>query len=341
MPLSGRHRGWDWDPGNSRLNVVIDGTIVAYFDDATNDLTLANANGISGISSGDVGFTDNALLEMGTNADTVLLNRSAELTANATLTGVTVGTPVFATVPPNSLMISNITQDGDIVLITRNAGAAHSIEMLRLDASAGVVHINAGSADVDFIVETDTQTHALFVQGGTNRVGILNDTPLVELDITGAVTASGIIKTDSTQTATTTTDGSLQTDGGLSVAGTTFAGGEISADGGVLLSNGGVETQITSKATGVTLNAHSGQITMHNASLASGIEVSFTLTNSVIGALDIVLVNHGSGGTAGSYLVQANNLGAGSCSITVSNASSGSLAEAIVLNFAVFGGASS
>ena len=38
------------------------------------------------------------------------------------------------------------------------------------------------------------------------------------VDVTGALTASGIIKTDNATEATNTTDGSLQTDGGLSVA---------------------------------------------------------------------------------------------------------------------------
>jgi hypothetical protein len=47
------------------------------------------------------------------------------------------------------------------------------------------------------------------------------------LAVTGAVTASGIIKTDSTTDATSTTDGSLQTDGGLSVALDTVIGNDI------------------------------------------------------------------------------------------------------------------
>ena len=52
-------------------------------------------------------------------------------------------------------------------------------------------------------------------------------------------------------------------------------------------------------------------------------------------------MNHASGGTAGSYLVQANSLAAGSFKITVANVSAGSLSEAIVLNFVALKGASS
>ncbi len=104
---------------------------------------------------------------------------------------------------------------------------------------------------------------------------------------------------------------------------------------------GGTVTQGTSKSTGVTLNAASGQITMHNASLADGAEVTFTVTNSEVAATDVVVVNHGSAGTAGAYVVQANTLAAGSFKITVGNVSGGALAEAIVLNFVALKGASS
>lgn len=116
---------------------------------------------------------------------------------------------------------------------------------------------------------------------------------------------------------------------------------EVTAGKLVGPATGGTVTQATSKSTGVTLNAASGQITMHNASLADAAEVTFTVTNSLVAATDVVVVNHGSAGTAGAYVVQANTIAAGSFKITVGNVSGGALAEAIVLNFVALKGASS
>jgi hypothetical protein len=98
---------------------------------------------------------------------------------------------------------------------------------------------------------------------------------------------------------------------------------------------GGAVTQITNKSTGVTLNKRCGQITLNNASLGAAAEVSFTLTNSVIAATDVVMVCIGSGATAGAYNVQCDAVATGSCRISVGNMSSSSLGEAIVLNFVV------
>jgi hypothetical protein len=98
---------------------------------------------------------------------------------------------------------------------------------------------------------------------------------------------------------------------------------------------GGTVTQATNKSTGVTLNKRCGQITMNNASLNAAAEVSFTLTNSVIAATDVVMICIGSGATAGAYNVQCDAVAAGSCRISIGNMSSGSLGEAIVLNFVV------
>ncbi len=80
---------------------------------------------------------------------------------------------------------------------------------------------------------------------------------------------------------------------------------------------GGTVTQATNKATAVTLNAESGQITMNGAELAGAAEVTFQVNNDKIAATDVVVVNHSSAGTAGSYLVQANSIAAGSFKITV------------------------
>jgi len=116
---------------------------------------------------------------------------------------------------------------------------------------------------------------------------------------------------------------------------------EVSAGKAIGYVSGGAVTQATSKATTVVLNRVCGAITMHDAELAAGVEVSFTVTNSEVAATDIVLVNHSSAGTAGSYLVQANSIADGSFKITVSNVSAGALSQAIVLTYAVFKAAAS
>ena len=103
---------------------------------------------------------------------------------------------------------------------------------------------------------------------------------------------------------------------------------------GYATGSGGTVAQATSKATGVTLSKSTGQITLDGAALAASTTVSFTLTNTVIEAGDILILNHISGGTAGSYLLNAQSA-AGSASINVRNISLGSLSEAIVIAFAV------
>jgi hypothetical protein len=73
---------------------------------------------------------------------------------------------------------------------------------------------------------------------------------------------------------------------------------------------------------------------LNGTALAADTTVSFTLTNSSITANDVLILNHLSAGTAGSYLLNAQ-AAAGSASINVRNITSGSLSEAIVIGFAV------
>jgi hypothetical protein len=98
----------------------------------------------------------------------------------------------------------------------------------------------------------------------------------------------------------------------------------------------GTVTQLTSKATAVTLNKPAGVITMNNASLANTTNATFTLNNSFISANDtIILTISGGQATPGSYNVFANALTSGSVSITLRNISGGSLSEAVVINYAI------
>lgn len=99
----------------------------------------------------------------------------------------------------------------------------------------------------------------------------------------------------------------------------------------------GTVTQATDKSTGVTLATQVGDVTMNGAALAAATTVSFTLTNTLLGANDALVLNHLSAGTAGAYTLNAQ-VSAGSASINVRNVTAGSLSEAIVIRFAVVKG---
>ncbi len=126
--------------------------------------------------------------------------------------------------------------------------------------------------------------------------------------------------------------------GNISVAGT---GGIGLTDGGTLGYNtgaGGTVSQGGNKSTGVTLNKPAGEITMQNTALAAATTVQFTLTNSTIGARDVMILNIVGGVATGAAYNLDATCSAGSAVISVRNITAGSLSEAIVLRYAVIKG---
>ena len=97
----------------------------------------------------------------------------------------------------------------------------------------------------------------------------------------------------------------------------------------------GTVTQLTSKATAVTLDKAAGQIVMNNASLGATTNVTFTLNNSLISVNDVLILNVAAGATAGAYNCWVSSLAVGSATITVRNISASPLAEAVTINFAI------
>jgi hypothetical protein len=102
----------------------------------------------------------------------------------------------------------------------------------------------------------------------------------------------------------------------------------------------GTVTQATSKSTGVTLNKSAGRITMNNEALAGNTAVSFTLTNNLISANDVVILNISGGATAAAYTTYVSSMTTGSAVITLRNLTAGSLSEAAILNFSIIHGQS-
>lgn len=96
---------------------------------------------------------------------------------------------------------------------------------------------------------------------------------------------------------------------------------------------GNTVSQATSRVTGVTLNAVTGQIVLFTAA-GSSVGATFTLTNSFIAATDILLVNV-SGAPTGLYYFGIK-VGAGAAQITVF--CPGNNSESVTLNFAVIKG---
>jgi hypothetical protein len=104
--------------------------------------------------------------------------------------------------------------------------------------------------------------------------------------------------------------------------------------------NNGTATQITSKSTSVTCNGRTGQITTHNAQLAKGASVKFTVVNSSItSAKDVIITNIASGATI-PYSVTVNNISStGTFDISLGNLDStpsgANASDTLVINFAV------
>lgn len=148
----------------------------------------------------------------------------------------------------------------------------------------------------------------------------------------GLVTATGNITGGNIVTA-----GSVVVTGNITAAGTA---GIYCTDGGAIGYNtgaGGTIAQSGNKSATVILNKPSGEITMQNTALGNNNTVTFTLTNSTLGAHDLLLINLVGGGTAGAYTFGANCT-TGSAIIAVTNRSGGSLSEALVLRYAVIRG---
>lgn len=96
-----------------------------------------------GSTVGGVSYGDNVILALGTDADIALVERSTVLNANTALTGVVVGTPVTPAVAANSLIVGNVTADGDMLFVCQTGGNSHAFQWY--DASAKIHRLYAGA----------------------------------------------------------------------------------------------------------------------------------------------------------------------------------------------------
>lgn len=99
---------------------------------------------------------------------------------------------------------------------------------------------------------------------------------------------------------------------------------------------GGTVTQTTNRTTGVTISKICGTITTMTTSLAALAAATFTVTNTLVGVNDVIVLSVKGGATNVKTFVKVTTVAAGSFNITVHNVDA-STAEvgAIVINFVV------
>lgn len=103
---------------------------------------------------------------------------------------------------------------------------------------------------------------------------------------------------------------------------------------------GGTVTQLTSKATPVTINKLSGRVTTHNAELARDTTVNFVVNNSLVTEDDVVIACVHSGATLGVYELDVDAVANGSFTLALRNhQASSNYSEAVAINFVVIKGA--
>lgn len=139
----------------------------------------------------------------------VLQNGQTEITGNETWNdcryhyaqaGGDIGN--FVTLTPDSDTRNTVQPAGDHpALILKNNGSQTDAP-LQVQTSAGAVMaqisaaggltVNEQGADADTRIEGDTDANLLFVDASTDRVGIGTATPGVKLDVSGAITGTGL-----------------------------------------------------------------------------------------------------------------------------------------------------
>ena len=114
---------------------------------------------------------------------------------------------------------TSISSATDDTLVIESGGANIA------SITAGEFAINEGSADIDFRVESNSNTHMLFVEAGTDRIGINTSSPGSVLQIDGASTpkvtirsvdgTSASVKLQRANENDVSTDFELKNDGGV------------------------------------------------------------------------------------------------------------------------------
>ena len=208
---------------DGQLDIVADTEvqIAATTIDINGNVDISGTAGIGGVLTANAGVVVDTITIDGSEIDassSLSLDIGGNLTIDVDGSTVTLadGGVNFGQFYQNASGQFNInapTQDKDIVFLGNDGGS--SITALTLDMSgAGYATFKSGavfnedSAESDFRVESNGNTHALFVDAGNDRVGVFNSSPSTALDVTGNATITTADNSDTLTLISTDADAS-------------------------------------------------------------------------------------------------------------------------------------
>ena len=249
------------------INVPVDGTITSA--KLSGDLTTPGALTVTGGITATTADNTDTLSLISTDADAsagpnLRMYRNSASPADADVLGVlefegrndTSQDVVYAAIKAKAADVSDGSEDSSIFINSMVAGTLQNrITILPTEAV-----INEGSQDLDFRVESDSNTHALFVDGGNNHVNIGTATDLGALfNVGGTSNFNGSLIVDPNTAGKTTfslstnaaNDARLQMKSDTTVAVDIQANGASYFNGGDVLvgtTSGGARFRVTGAA---------------------------------------------------------------------------------------------
>lgn len=286
-----------------------------------NNLTSTNA---SGIGIGPNGAT-NPILSVDCS--------QASAAAGVKVQGKAAGSGAFL----------SVTSSGTNENLSIDAKGSGTISLGTVSTGAIAIGAALGVTGAGTVTSTSASALAVGANGATNpvlKVDASTSSVATGLQVKGAAAAGGlalsVVSSGTNENLTIDAKGS----GTISLGGTStgvvttpraLLSSGATAGIGYATGAGGAVTQATGRTTGVTLNTVVGAITLVSAA-GSATPASFTLTNSAIGANDVVDICQKSGTDL--YQVFITAVAAGSCKVTFFT-TGGTTTEQPVFNFCI------